>query len=323
LSAVLVVRPTSLGDLVHALCIACDIEAARPGTAIDWVVDEAFADVPRICPLVRNTIPVALRRWRKSPFDAATWREMRAFRAAMSAERYDHVLELQEQLKGAVIARLAHGTRHGIDRTSVREPASTLLHDVHHRVPVEAHFLVKCRMVAAAALGYPLSGPPRWAFAPPLHVDAMPPGRYAVALHVTSRDDKLWPEARWRSLLAHFAQAGLAVLLPWGSERERERGERLARGIPGVVVPARQPLAALASLLRRAEFAIGVDTGLTHLAAALGTPTVALFTSTDASRAGVAIAGPHAIDLGGNGLVPSVADATAACGAAMRAVPRC
>jgi heptosyltransferase-1 len=323
MSSVLVVRPSSLGDVVHALSIASDIAGARPGTAIDWVVEEAFADLPRISPLIRRAIPVALRRWRRSPFDASNWGEARAFRRALAAERYDHVLDLQEQVKGAVLARLARGTRHGFDRASVREPLSTLLHQAHHRVPVDAHFLVKCRMLAAAALGYELRGPPRWSFAPPAQVDAMPACRYAVALHVTSRDDKRWPDAHWRALLGQLAGSGFAVLLPWGNESERERSAQLAHGIDGAVVPPRQSLAALASLLARADLAVGVDTGLTHLAAALGTPTVSLFTTTDARLAGVAIAGPHAIDLGGNGLVPSVADAQAACGTVLRSLPRC
>jgi len=321
--AVLVVRASSLGDVVHALCIATDIAEARPGTAVDWVVEEAFADIPRICPLVRSAIPVALRRWRRTPFAAGAWREAAAFRHALAARSYDHVLDLQEQLKGALLARLARGTRHGIDHRSIREPIATLLHDVHHAIPHDAHFLVKCRLLAAAALGYPVSGPPRWSFAPPARVDAMPAGRYAVALHATSRDDKLWPEDRWRGLIAELARSGLDVLLPWGSERERERSRRLAQDVPGARVPPRQTLAALASLLRSAELAVGVDTGLTHLAAALGTPTVALFTTTDAARAGVAIAGPHAIDLGGNGHVPTLDEARAAAGTLLRAAPRC
>ena len=122
----------------------------------------------------------------------------------------------------------------------------------------------------------------------------MPAAPYALAFHATSRDDKLWPEERWRGLLAHFAQAGFAVLLPWGSDAERARSERLARDATNAIVPPRQSLPELASLARSAEIVVGVDTGLTHLAAALGTPTVALFTATDATLAGVARAGTHA-----------------------------
>jgi heptosyltransferase-1 len=319
MSAVLVVRPSSLGDVVYALAIAADIARARPGTAIDWVAEEAFVELPSLTPAIRRTIPVALRRWRRRLLSAATWREAAAFRRAVSAQHYDAILDLQEQVKGGAIARLARGVRHGFDRTTIREPAATWLHDVHHPVPVGLHFVSRCRALAAAALGYAVEGPPRWSLRPPAHGDAMPEGRYVVALHATSRIDKLWPEERWRALLRELTRTGRAVLLPWGGSAERERSERLARDIPGTLVPPRQTLTALATLLAHADLAVGVDTGLTHLAAVLGTPTVALFTATDPVRAGVEICGSHARDLGGNGRVPTLEDVQATVGALLRA----
>jgi heptosyltransferase-1 len=134
----------------------------------------------------------------------------------------------------------------------------------------------------------------------------LPMSPYALVFHATSRTDKLWPEDRWRAMLAHFAQAGLTTLLPWGSAAEAERSRRLAAGMQNAVVPPRQTLPELASLARGADVVVGVDTGLTHLAAAIGTPTVALFTTTDAALAGVARAGAHALDVGGNGHIPSL-----------------
>ena len=323
MTAILVVRPSSLGDVVHALSLVTDVIAARPGAIVDWVAEEAFVDLPALCPHVRRVIPLALRRWRHAPLAAATWSELATFRRELARERYDAILDLQEQVKGGVVARMARGTRHGFDRGSIREPLATLFDDVHHRVPRAMHFAQRCRALAAAALGYPFAGAPRWTLRAPASGD-VPPGRPAiVVLHATSRDAKLWPEERWRALLAGFAGAGFASLLPWGSAAERARSERLAAGIAHAVVPPRRSLAALAALLARAELAVGVDTGLTHLAAALGTPTVALFTATDPAGAGVAIAGGHARDLGGNGVVPSLAEVQAAAGALLRAAPGC
>jgi len=177
--------------------------------------------------------------------------------------------------------------------------------------------------MAAAALGYTVEGRPRWGFTPPSRTDAMPDGPYAVAFHATSREDKLWPEQAWTGLLAHFAQAGFRVLLPWGNAQERERSERLASSSTNAIVPARLTLPDLASLARAAEIVVGVDTGLTHLAAALGTPTVAIFTSTDATLAGVSAAGTHAVDAGGNGDVPSLATVIERAGRVLRDAPRC
>ena len=322
MSAILVVRPSSLGDVVHALALVADVQRAQPGIAVDWVAEEAFVDLPALCPDVRRVVPLALRRWRRAPLERATWREVAAFRALLRQERYAAILDLQEQVKGGLIARTARGVRHGFDRASIREPVATLFDNVHHAVPKGLHFATRCRSLAAQALGYELDGPPRWRLKPP--TDAGAPERpFVVAVHATSRASKLWPEQHWRALLAGFAAAGLATLLPWGSDDERARSDRLAVGIPGASVPLRQPLARLAGVLARAELVVGVDTGLVHLAAALGTPTIALFASTDPAGAGVAIAGVHARDLGGNGQLPLIDDVRRAAGALMRAAPRC
>jgi heptosyltransferase-1 len=321
--AVLVVRPSSLGDVVHALALVADVRRERPGLAIDWVAEEAFAPLVALDPGIRRVIPVAVRRWRRHPLAPATWREAAAFRRAMRNERYAAILDLQEQVKGALIARLAQGTRHGPDRASIREPIATLLHDAHHRIDPNQHLIDRCRQLAAAALGYTMADPPRFGIVAPPPGAAAPPCRYVVLVHATSRADKLWPEVNWRGLVAAFVEAGYAVLLPWGRPDERARSERLAAGVPAASVPPHQDLPALAGLLARAELVVGVDTGLVHLAAALGTPTLAVFTVTDPALAGVERASAVARDLGGGGRVPSLADVRTAAGVLLRAAPRC
>lgn len=307
MSALLVVRPTSLGDVVHALALVADVRAARPDMAIDWVAEDAFADVARMHADLRHVIPVALRRWRSALWSRATWREFASFRHALRAQRYDVVLDLQEQLKGALIARIARGTRHGLHPASIREPVVTLLHDVHHRIDRHVHFIAKSRALAAAALGYTVSGPPRWHWRVPPPSAALPRGPFVVFITATSRPSKLWPQERWRALASAVTANGYAVLLPFGTPAEAARCAAIAHGMPGASVVPRMALPALAALLARAEYVVGVDTGLTHLAAALASLTVALFTDTDAALAGVAISGVHAQDLGGNGDVPTVA----------------
>jgi heptosyltransferase-1 len=325
MSAVLVVRPSSLGDIVHALALAADVRAHRPDVALDWVAEEAFAALPALHPAVRRVLTVALRRWRHRPFATSTWREMRSFRRDIARERYDAVLDLQEQVKGAIVASLARGPRHGPDRASIREAAATLWHDVHHRIDPAQHFATRCRELAAAALGYRVEGPPRYGLvAPAPPADDIAPGRpYVVAFHATTRAGKRWPDANWRTLAGELARGGFEVLLPWGTEVERDASARIAEGEPAAIVPPRQSLPALASLIARAHAVVGVDTGLVHLAAALATPTVAVFVSTDPRLAGVAIAGAHARDVGGRGSMPTLDDVRAALGAVTRASPRC
>lgn len=320
--SLLVVRPSSLGDVVYALAIVADVAHHDPDIAIDWVAEEAFVSLVRLDRRIRRVVPVALRRWRARIFASSTRRQFAAFARDLRADRYTVVLDLQEQLKGAIVARMAHGVRHGFDRHSIREPLATLLHDVHQRIPRDVHFVDKCRALCGAALGYVPAGEPRWQFALPATPRAMPDAPYAMVFHATTRTDKLWPEEHWRALLAHFAQAGWVALLPWGSAEEEARSRRLAANT-AAIVPPRQTLPELAALAARAELVVGVDTGLTHLAAALRTPTVAVFTATDPRLAGVARTGKHAQDVGGNGGIPTLDDVIAAAGMVMRRAPRC
>lgn len=312
MSAILVIRPSSLGDIVHALALVADVGAARPELSLDWVAEETFVPLVALHRGVRRVIPVALRRWRRSLWCAATWREFAAFRREIERDEYVAVLDLQEQVKGALLARLARGVRHGPDRRSTREPVATLAHDVHHRIAREQHFVDRCRQLAAAALGYRCEGRARFEFAlPPPSPDA-PDGPYVIFVHATSRDEKLWPERHWRDLIGAYSARGYRVLLPWGADAERVRAERLAVGMPGTEVLPRLALDTLAGLLARAALVVGVDTGLVHLAAALGTPTLSLFVATDPRLAGVERTGTRARDLGGEGRVPTPDDVVTA-----------
>jgi heptosyltransferase-1 len=321
--AVLVVRPSSLGDIVYALAVAADIRRARPGVAIDWVSEPGFAPLIALCGDVRETIPFGLRRWRRAPLAGATWRDVRRAWRALRRTRYLAILDLQEQVKGALIARIARGRRHGFDRASIREPLATLGDDVHHRVPRELHFLTRCRLLAGAALGYAADAAPRWNLRAPAAAAALPRRPYVLALHATSRDDKLWSEAHWRTVLDACERAGFASVLPWGSAAELARSRRLAEGFANAIVPEWLTLPDVAALAAGATLAIGVDTGFTHLAAVLGTPTVAIFCATDRARHGVECAGAHARDVGDAGAPPAPDAVLAAAGAHLRRGPRC
>jgi heptosyltransferase-1 len=323
MSAILIVRPSSLGDIVYALAIASDIRRHKPELAIDWVAERGFVSLIEMCPDVRLVIPFALRRWRQAPLSRMTWQEIAAFRREIKAERYAAILDLQEQIKGALIARVARGRRHGFDRASVREPIATFAHDVHHRVSRNLHFVERCRILAASALGYTLDGPPRWHIVPPVAAPEIPDRPYAVLLHATSRAEKLWPDERWKALVLHFTEAGYATVLPWGAPDEEDRSRRLASGSDHAIVPPWLSLPEVATTLARADVVVGIDTGFTHLAAVLGTPTVGLFFATDPIVHGASCAGAHARDLGSEGDIPSVEAVIAAIGALVRRQPHC
>lgn len=297
---VLLVKTSSLGDVVHNLPVATDIALALPGVEIDWVVEEPFAAIPGLHPGVANAIPAAVRRWRGSAWSSATRQEVKAFIARLRATRYDAVIDSQGLLKSAVITRLAHGRRYGLDWAASREPLFAFYDRTFH-VPRTLHAVERNRSLAARALGYALS--PRIDYG----IDAtrkryawQGAGDYAVLVHSTSARAKLWRDEHWVTLGCSLAQQGVSSVLPWGTEEERGRADRLAAAMPHAVVPPRMALADIASLLAGARCAIGVDTGLTHLAGALGIPTVGVYTATDPARTGLHgcaraanVGGPH------------------------------
>jgi heptosyltransferase-1 len=308
---ILIVKTSSLGDVVHQCPAVSDAARHLPGATLDWVVEEAFAGVAAMHRAVRRVIPVALRRWRTALWRPAVWREFAEFRRALAAERYDFIVDSQGLLKSALLCRLAQGEIHGMDADSAREPLAARFYARRHHVPRGLHAVERNRRLTAAALGYPLEGACDYGLraegAPSVEV----PGRYAVLLTMTSRADKLWNENHWIELGRALGARGLGAVLPWGSAEERGRCERLARGVDGARVPPRLDIADLARLMGRAQCVVGVDTGLVHLAAALDVPALGLYCGSDPALTGL-YGGTNVRNLGARGAPPAPAEVIAA-----------
>lgn len=286
----LVVKTSSLGDVVHMLPAITDAAACVPDLQVDWVVEESFAEVPGWHPAVKQVIPIALRRWRKQLFQRQTRQEIRRFAASLRQEQYDWVLDTQGLLKSVAIARLAQGECHGYDRDSIREPLASLFYQHKHGVSRQAHAISRNRLLTAATLGYSLENLPLdHGIAQADFPTVSFPLRhsYVIALHGTSRVDKEWQEGQWQAFLQAMAERHCHVLLPWGNQRERERAERLAAISSFAQVLPRCTLGELAGLIRHAAGVIGMDTGLMHIAAALDKPGLALYPVTMAALTGV------------------------------------
>lgn len=310
--SILLVKTSSLGDVVHNLPVASDIRARFPGARIDWVVEEAFADIPRLHPGVRRVIPVAVRRWRRNLLAAATWGELREYRTAVRSERYDLVLDTQGLIKSALLARQVPGRRAGYAAEAAREPLAARFYDDTYAIPGNLHAVERNRRLAAAALGYEPNLPLDYGIAAePLAAAWLPAAPYCVLLTASSRADKLWPEADWLQLAAALNARGLACVLPGGSAEERERAARLATGMQQAVAAPPLGIAELAQLLAGARVVVGVDTGLSHIAAALGRLTFCLFAGSHPELTGVH-AGDTAINLGGAGAAPTASQVVAA-----------
>jgi heptosyltransferase-1 len=302
MKSILFVKTSSLGDVVHHCPAVSDAAAALPGAAIDWVVEAPFAGVAAMHPAVRRVIPVGMRRWRNALWAPATWSEMGEFRRSLAVQRYDAVIDTQGLLKSALVCRFASGTKHGMDRSSAREPMAARFYDVRHMVPRGLHAVERNRRLTAASLGYELKEKCHYG----LRVDDAAPSAvaYSVLLTMTSRENKLWPESRWVEL---GRELGMPVVLPWGSDPERERAERIARGVGDGKVPERMSLAQLGELFFKARNVVGLDTGLTHLAAALGAATVGIYCGSDPALTGL-YGAAHAKNVGAPGRTPEVAE---------------
>ncbi len=281
---VLIIKTSSLGDVVHTLPALTDARAAIPDISFDWIVEEAFAPIPRLHGAVDQVIPVALRRWRKSPFLKQSRQQWQEFRQRIKTTDYDLVIDAQGLIKSAWLTRMAKGTSHGLNRQSAREGLVAFSYDVAHQVDKGQHAIERLRQLFAKALDYPLpERQPDYGISTGDHGKT---SRQLVFLHGTTWQSKHWPESYWQELLDFTTNNNYRVQLPWGNDEEKARAERLAQSNVLVQVSPAMDLNGLASLLSTSAGAVAVDTGLGHLAAALSLPTVSIYGSTDPSLSG-------------------------------------
>jgi heptosyltransferase-1 len=316
---ILLVRVSSLGDVLHNLPMVADILRHHPDALIDWVVEEGYVSLVRLNPHVRTIIPFALRRWRKSLAAKATRAEVKAFLRTLRAERYDYVFDTQGLLKTGVImgaARLAPGGRKvGLangSEGSGYEAVSRIFHTDSIALDARTHAVARGRLVAAAALGYAIDTPPDFGLPAPSLANRphwMPAQPYAVFFHGTARAAKKWPAASW--VATGQALAPMPVLLAWGSEGEKREAELIAAGLPNAIVLPKLSMDEAVTLARNAALAIGVDTGLTHIAAAFVRPTIELYCDSPKWKT-EGNWSPRIVNLGELGAPPSVAEVTAA-----------
>lgn len=283
---VLIVKISSMGDVIHTLPALTDAQKAIPNIQFDWVVEQPFAEVPKWHSAVNQVIPIAIRRWRKNLLSAQTWQEWKSYKQQLQATQYDAIIDAQGLLKSAVlVTRLAHGTKYGYDKQSAREGLSSCFYDKTFAIPYQQHAVERIRKLFAMALGYDLPTTiGDYGIADRFAKNLANPtacSPYIVAIHATTREDKHWKEAYWAELLQQLSEQGIAIHLPWGNDKEKARAERLAQVSPWVKVLPKLTLTELAQEISGAYAVVSVDTGLSHLTAALNKPNVILYGATD------------------------------------------
>lgn len=310
---VLIVKLSSLGDVVHAMPAVQDIRAVHAEAVIDWVVEPAFAPLVRRVAGVRRVIECTMRRWRRAWWTGATRAEWRAFKAQLQEEQYDAVIDLQGLTKSAIVAKLARGTRFGLanqtEGSSYEAPAGWL---VDHAIRVEPHIhaMDRSRVLVGAALGRAPEGPPKYGLNPKQRVFRTASPTVAF-VHGTSRDDKLWPVEHWVQLGKRVIEAGWRIGLPQGNELEHTRAEMIAAGLQfekafHVEVWPSLPLDGVLDRLALTQGVIGVDSGLSHIAVALDLPHVQLYNFATAWRTGPQANHGHRHQVALEGRPPSV-----------------
>jgi heptosyltransferase I len=312
---ILIVKTSSLGDVIHCLPVVNDILQHAQQAHIDWVVEESFADIPRMHAGVNQVFTVAIRRWRKAVLSQNTWQEIFEIKRLIQQNQYDAIIDCQGLLKSALITKQTHGLKHGYDKNSIREPIASWFYDKTYNISYQQHAVTRNRALVAMSLGYePPTNTPDYGILAKndtsvSRIDIGLQADYVIALHGTSRDSKLWPIDNWVDLGRELAKQNLNLALPWANEIEFKRANEIASQLKNAIVLPKLSIAQLASVIAKSKAAIGVDTGLSHLAAALNKPTIAIYSDTNPALTGV-MAGNvmPAINLGGIAQTPNVSE---------------
>lgn len=285
---ILIIKTTSLGDVVHNLPIIADIQKYIPEAIIDWVVEESFVDILTMHPAINQIIPVAIRRWRKSLFSKQTWIEFFAFRKFIQTNQYDFIIDTQGLLKSGLIASLSNSVNKcGYDKASVREPIASYFYNHHYAVSRDLHAVLRNRKLAALALGYTIDEATlNYGINVPTNsntydIEKALPSDFILALHGTSRDSKLWAIEQWVALGKKLQLQGFSLVLPWGNNAEQQRAEKIASQLDQALILPKMGILSLANIIQKSQAVVGVDTGLAHLAVALNKPVIGIYTDTN------------------------------------------
>ena len=285
---VLLVKTSSLGDLIHSMPAVTELAQNHPDIELHWLVEEGFSDIPLWHPFVKKTHSCAVRRWRKSLFSRVTRNEIKALKQSLLSEGFDRVIDAQGLIKTAFMVRWFSCKTIGFDKQSIKEPLASLAYERKIFVAKGQNAILRVKQLLAAAFNYPVSHsiefglqvnmPESFAF--------QTNNPYVICLHGTVWPSKVWPEEYWIDLANRLLQQGYEVLFPFGDDSEKTRAERICQNAGATLLP-KCSLNDLAFLLQQASAVVGSDTGLSHIAAALAVPVVGLYGPTDRQLTGL------------------------------------
>lgn len=283
---ILIIKTSSLGDIIHTLPALTDAMNAIQGIRFDWVIEERFQIVPTWHPAIDHVFPIALRRWKKKKNLFHAIANIRKFKKAINEHAYDLIIDAQGLIKSAAITALVRGTSVGYEKNSSREKLAAIFYDKTYQVNKQQHAIERIRDLFSQALYYPRPNTtPKYGIHRTNWISEQTTP-YILLFHGTTWPNKHWPEGYWKELIRLLNQQGLKAILSWGNEAEYKRSLRLAKDANADVLPDLN-IEGLMPVIANAKAVIAVDTGLCHLAAALTIPTIALFGPTDPEKTGL------------------------------------
>ena len=284
---VLVIKTSSMGDIIHTLPALSDALSALPDVQFDWLVEERFAFIPAWHPAVNRVIPIALRRWKRHKLRTLLGSELRQAIKQLRLAHYDYIIDAQGLWKSALWGVVARGKTAGFDRASVREPLAWWWYRRRIAVSKSEHAVTRIRHLFAKTLDYTVpNGHPRYGI--DRHQFAVPKTHspYVLFFHGTTWANKHWPELYWQQLIDLVVAQGFHVKLGWGGPVERERSLRLAKHHDSVSLLPDLTVAGVADYIAASRAVVAVDTGFAHLTEALDVPLVSLYGPTSPERTG-------------------------------------
>ena len=284
---VLLVKTSSLGDLIHCMPAVDDLAQQRPDIELHWLVEEGFVDIPHWHPFVKKTFAYAQRRWRKSLFSRQTRTEIKQLKSQLITEQYDAVIDAQGLVKSALAVRWLKTQKFGYDKHSIREPFAARFYTDKFNCSLKQTAIYRNKQLFAWAFDYTAPGKISFGLsieqAKGVNIPSKP---YAVFLHGTNWPSKVWPTHSWIEAAKQLIQKDVQVFIPWSNEEEKARAEIIAQK-SGAQVLDKMSLQALSFLLQHAKLVIGCDTGLSHISAALATPTIGIYGASNSQLTGL------------------------------------
>lgn len=277
-----------MGDLMHALPALTEAKEHFKEIEFDWVVDKSFSEVPKWHPAVNKIITTDHRNWKKQLLSPNSRKAFRSVIHEINSTNYDLVIDMQNNLKSALVSFMCKHQVIGMDSKSVREYPAHLSYNKKISISKELHAITRQKILLSNALGYSTSSSNDYGISdmefkePSFNL----PNEYVTLVQNASWKTKQWSIPNWQLLVKHLDNSGIEMILPSGNEEEYQRALKISSFSEKAHVLRPLPLNQIAYIMKKAKFSVCSDTGLAHLSALVNTPSITLYGPTDTKLIG-------------------------------------